>query len=95
MSIRSPAPFTMEYSPFVSQDGREIPSFRIYDASGETVAETDSGKETATQEADARAARRRARPAHGTGIGARGSERGTALYRAGGAVRQLCHRLGL
>lgn len=49
----SPAPFLAEYSPFEGQDGRDIPSFRIYDANGDQVAETDSHKPAEIQEADA------------------------------------------
>jgi hypothetical protein len=53
MTKHSPVPFITEYSPFENQRGEEIPSFRIYDAEGEVVAETDSGKPQETQEADA------------------------------------------
>ncbi|MGE0278644.1 MAG: hypothetical protein AB7R40_24870 [Nitrospiraceae bacterium] len=53
MTQHSPTPFMIEYSPFETQDGREIPSFRIFDAEGDPVAETDSGKPLAQQEADA------------------------------------------
>ena len=36
------------------QDGNAIPSWRIFDANGDRVAETDSGKPDSQQEADAR-----------------------------------------
>jgi hypothetical protein len=49
----SPAPFLAAYSPFADQHGNEIPSYRIYDANGDVVAETDSGKPDGQQEADA------------------------------------------
>jgi len=49
----SPAPFSAEYEPFTGRDGGEIPSFRIYDANSDVVAETDSGKPCEQQEADA------------------------------------------
>jgi len=53
MTDHSPAPFITEYQPFSGSDGAEIPSFRIYDAEGDVVAETDSGKPVAVQSADA------------------------------------------
>jgi hypothetical protein len=53
MTKHSPGPFTVEYSPFKAQDDREIPSFRIFDADGDQVAETDSGKPEDMQQADA------------------------------------------
>jgi hypothetical protein len=51
----SPAPFLAAYSPFAGQHGNEIPSYRIYDADGDVVAETDNGKPAGQQQADARA----------------------------------------
>lgn len=54
MTKHSPALFVVEYSAFEDQHGNEIPSFRIYDAEGDAVAETDSGKPANQQEADAR-----------------------------------------
>jgi hypothetical protein len=53
MTIHSPAPFITEYSPFEAQDGHEIASYRIYDAKGDKVAETDSEKPADLQCADA------------------------------------------
>jgi hypothetical protein len=53
MTKHSPSPFLVEYSPFKGQHGNEIPSFRIHDAEGNPVAETDSGKPESQQEADA------------------------------------------
>lgn len=53
MNTHSPAPFILEYSPFEDQHGNEIPSYRIFDAEGDVVAETDSGKPDSRQEADA------------------------------------------
>lgn len=53
MTDHSPAPFITEYQPFTGPDGAEIPSFRVYDAKGDVVAETDSGKPVAVQSADA------------------------------------------
>lgn len=54
MSARfSPAPFIAEYAPFTGADGGEIPSFRIFDANGDVVGETDSGKPLEQQGADA------------------------------------------
>ena len=53
MIRHSPAPFILEYSCFEDQHGNEIPSFRIYDADGDVVAETDSGKPADQQESDA------------------------------------------
>ena len=53
MMQHSPAPFFIEYNPFENQRGDEIPSFRIYDAHGNIVAETDSGKSRDVQNADA------------------------------------------
>jgi hypothetical protein len=54
MTKHSPSPFLVESSPFQGQQGNEIPSFRIHDAEGNPVAETDSGKPEDQQEADAR-----------------------------------------
>lgn len=53
MTHHSPTPFNIEYSPFKGQDGQEIPSYRIFDAEGGVVAETDSGKPERQQAADA------------------------------------------
>jgi hypothetical protein len=53
MTKHSPSPFLVEYSPFKGRHGNEIPSFRIHDAEGNPVAETDSGKPKGQQEADA------------------------------------------
>ena len=53
MTKHSPAPFVVEYSAFEDQHGNEIPSYRIYDAEGDRVAETDSGKPDSQQAADA------------------------------------------
>ena len=53
MIRHSPAPFILEYICFEDQHGNEIPSFRIYDADGDVVAETDSGKPADQQESDA------------------------------------------
>lgn len=50
----SRAPFIItEYSAFEDERGNEIPCFRIYDADGDLVAETDSGKPGNVQQADA------------------------------------------
>src|SRR5580658_7971143 len=53
MTKHSPTPFSVEYSPHAGQDGKEVPSFRIYDAEGQVVAETDSDKSRDQQEVDA------------------------------------------
>ena len=53
MTDHSPAPFTTEYSAFEDQHGNEIPSYRIFDAEGDKVAETDSNKPENVQCADA------------------------------------------
>lgn len=49
----SPAPFFTIYEPYLSQRGREIPCFRIYDAEGKVIAETESATPGQQQEADA------------------------------------------
>jgi hypothetical protein len=54
MTKHSPSPFFVEYTPFQGRHGNEIPSFRVHDAEGNPVAETDSGKPRGQQEADAR-----------------------------------------
>jgi hypothetical protein len=53
MTKHSPSPFIVEYSPFENHDGNEIPSYRIFDAEGDKVAETDSDKPERVQCADA------------------------------------------
>jgi hypothetical protein len=53
MTKHSPAPFISEHSPFEDQHGNEIPSYRIFDANGDKVAETDSDKPDDMQSADA------------------------------------------
>ena len=49
----SPAPFFIAYEPYLSQRDQEIPCFRIYDADGQVIAETDSAIPCRQQEADA------------------------------------------
>lgn len=49
----SPAPFFIAYEPYLSQCDQEIPCFRIYDADGQVIAETDSAIPCRQQEANA------------------------------------------
>ncbi len=44
-------PWSVEYSPYTSCEGREIPAYRVLDASGQTVCETNENGPDNIQEA--------------------------------------------
>ena len=48
-----PAPWELEYLPYTNQDNHEIPNFRINDAGGDTVCETNENLPADVQEANA------------------------------------------
>ena len=48
-----PTPWAIEYLPYISNEGREIPNFRINDARGDAVCETNEDLPAAVQEANA------------------------------------------
>lgn len=47
------APWELEYLPYTSQDDTEIPNFRINDAEGDSVCETNENLPAEVQEANA------------------------------------------
>ena len=52
-TLTQPAPWGLEYLPYTSQDGHEIPNFRINDANCDKVCETDEDLPVEVQEANA------------------------------------------
>ncbi len=52
-TLTQPAPWALEYLPYASQDGHEIPNFRINDAEGDAVCETNEDLPSDVQEASA------------------------------------------
>ena len=51
--MSQPAPWAAEYLPYTSQDGHEIPNFRINDADDNAVCETNENLDADVQEANA------------------------------------------
>ena len=52
-TLHQPTPWELEYLPYTSQEGKEIPNFRINDAEGNAVCETNENLPTEVQESNA------------------------------------------
>jgi hypothetical protein len=53
-AAHTPGPWTYEYNPYTSQDGKEIPAFEVYGEEGEKVCDTNENRPSEEQEANAR-----------------------------------------